>query len=292
MKLFDNIALEQNNVNLNDIEIYLPSIAQEGMINDVIERVTSILDPIKNLFNVFTVEYTADQDKAIAETLTAIKQYIAVLKKADEKYIVTKIMNEVDKVIIGIPNGFDSKLNKFIPDLLNYSQQIQKISLIELEKFNTIISNYITNKESRKNVKPFITEINFIKKTNDKVLSDINSHFKHTSKDSGTTYIKNVIDGYRDLLKLEDSVFHLAKVNEFKNINQAQISVQKTVDLLTMLLNEINTSETINAEYVKSLAIYTRELARLFETFSMLRLYSEFSIRMYANITSTIMLKL
>lgn len=292
MKLFDTIAIEQESVDLNRLELYLPSVAQEGMLDDIIERVSSVFNPLRNLFAKYTVEYTADQDRVMVDTLANIDKYIKILKKTDEKYIVTKIMDEVNKVIIGVPNGFNSRLNRFIPDLLTDSQQMQSFALIELEKFNSVISNYITNKESRKNVRLFNSEINVIKKTNDKILSDINSHFKHTSKDSGTTYIKNIIDGYRDLIKLEIPIMKLGKVNEFKNISIAQTSIQKTVDLLDIFLNEIKTEEAIDAEYLKSLTIYTRELARLFETYSAIRLYSEFSVKIYANITSTIISKL
>ncbi len=292
MKIFDNIALEQNNINLDNIEIYLPSIVQEGMVDDLIERLASVLTPIKDIFNRFTIEHTADEDKVLTETLDNIKRYIHILKKSDEKYIVTKVMSEVDKTIIGVPNGFNSKLHKFVPDLLSSSEDIQKYSIAELEKFNTLLSNFITNKESRKNAKPFTSEIKAIKKSNDTILSNINDHFKYTSKDSGGTYIKNVIDGYRDLLKLEDPVFKLAKVNAFKNVSYAQTSVQKTVDLLDMFLKELNTEKAIDAEYIKSLAMYTRELARLFETVSMVRLYSEFTVRMYGNILSTVVNKL
>lgn len=292
MKLFDTIAIEQESVDLNRLELYLPSVAQEGMLDDIIERVSSVFNPLRNLFAKYTVEYTADQDRVMVDTLANIDKYIKILKKTDEKYIVTKIMDEVNKVIIGVPNGFNSRLNRFIPDLLTDSQQMQSFALIELEKFNSVISNYITNKESRKNVRLFNSEINVIKKTNDKILSDINSHFKHTSKDSGTTYIKNIIDGYRDLVKLEIPIMKLGKVNEFKNISTAQTSIQKTVDLLDIFLNEIKTEETIDAEYLKSLTIYTRELARLFETYSAIRLYSEFSVKIYANVVSTIISKL
>lgn len=288
MKLFDSVAIEQVTYTNKELELLLPSIATEGIIGDIIDRIKSVFTSFVDIFKRLTLTYSVENDEALNEVIKKAKENLAYIEKYPDQKKIPSVIYDVGKTIMAVPPGFKGDLVRYIDVLTVSSEQIHKLCVAEASAYNSILSNYITNKNSRNNSKEYRAEISIIAKDNEKHTSAIHKFFNYSSKDSGGRMLKELVDSYTDLQKMEYKVEKLARINNFKNIIDAQNTIAATVDLIDIFMEEAAKDPNANPAQIKSIALYTSQIAKLYESLTMVRFYSETAIKIYANIVETV----
>lgn len=288
MKLFDSVAIEQATYTNKELELLLPSIAIEGVVDDIIDRIKSVFTSFTDIFKRLTLTYSIENDEVLNEVIKKAKENLAYIQKYPEQKKIPSVIHDAGRTIMAVPPGFNGDLARYIDVLIVSSEQIHKLCVAEAAAYNSVLSNYITNKNARGNSKEYRAEISIIAKDNEKHTSTIHKFFNYSSKDSGGRMLKELVDSYGDLQKMEDKVEKLAKINNFKNIVNAQNTIAATVDLIDIFMEEAAKDPNTNPGQIKSMALYTSEIAKLYESLTMVRFYSETAIKMYANVVETI----
>lgn len=288
MKLFDSVAIEQVTYTNKELELLLPSIAVEGVIGDLIDRIKSVFTSFVDIFKRLTLAYSVENDEVLNGVIEKAKKNLAYIQKYPEQKKIPSVIYDAGKTIMAVPPGFKGDLARYIDVLIVSSEQIHKLCVAEAAAYNSVLSNYITNKNARGSSKEYRAEISIIAKDNEKHTSTIHKFFNYSSKDSGGRLLKDLVDSYSDLQKMEDKVDKLAKINNFKNIVNAQNTIAATVDLIDIFMEEAAKDPNTNPSQIKSMALYTSEIAKLYESLTMVRFYSETAIKMYANVVETI----
>lgn len=288
MKLFDSVAIEQVTYTNKELELLLPSIAVEGVIGDLIDRIKSVFTSFVDVFRRLTLAYSVENDEVLNGVIEKAKENLAYIQKYPEQKKIPSVIYDAGRTIMAVPPGFKGDLARYIDVLIVSSEQIHKLCVAEAAAYNSVLSNYITNKNARGSSKEYRAEISIIAKDNEKHTSTIHKFFNYSSKDSGGRLLKDLVDSYGDLQKMEDKVDKLAKINNFKNIVNAQNTIAATVDLIDIFMEEATKDPNANPGQIKSMALYTSEIAKLYESLTMVRFYSETAIKMYANVVETI----
>lgn len=288
MKLFDSVAIEQVTYTNKELELLLPSIAVEGVIGDLIDRIKSVFTSFTDIFKRLTLAYSVENDEVLNEVIKKAKENLAYIQKYPEQKKIPSVIYDAGRTIMAVPPGFNGDLARYIDVLIVSSEQIHKLCVAEAAAYNSVLSNYITNKNARGSSKDYRAEISIIAKDNEKHTSTIHKFFNYSSKDSGGRMLKDLVDSYGDLQKMEDKVDKLAKINNFKNIVNAQNTIAATVDLIDIFMEEATKDPNTNPGQIKSMALYTSQIAKLYESLTMVRFYSETAIKMYANVVETI----
>lgn len=297
MKLFDGFAIEEVKVSTENINEILASISTEDFFSDVGGKIKGALAYFSDLFKSLTVAGSIENDEALVRLMKQITLDIAALNKYPEQKRLPDIMYSVRRTIMGAPEGFKGDLYAFVKTLIETSTEVNKMLDVETEQYLTILSNLVTNKESRLSSNDYKHEMGDIIKKNQMVSDSIQSFFNHKSS-SGSIVLQELVDSYNAVLKMENDVFKLSKLNQFKGILTAQANVSKISDLLTIITNlplrnkDSDPKETIDAKTLVALSNYTNVIATMYTNVTAVRMYTEVVIKMYANILETLRSKL
>ena len=290
MKMFNTIEIETPELEIDreNIEFYLPSVSQEGLVQNAIANIQYVFGSLLDVFKQLSVERSTENDDTLQAVLSDIKKGVLLIKKFPDQSAVPLKLNALGTSVIAVQPGFSSDLASYIPDLIKTCQWAEKTVLNEIEKFNTIVANFITNKDYRKSSNSLTSTVHKLAKDIQDHTSLIHKHFSYAAKKDGTVMLKDVIGSYNELLKLEEPIHKLASTLPFKNIVLTDASIVKSTEALGALIEELKTDETQNVAFTRELAIYTNEVAKACEAMTMCRFYMESIVKVYANIISVV----
>ena len=289
--MFNTIEIDPPEFDRTHIEAFLPEeaqIAQEGFVKDAIIRIQYVFSSLLDVFKHLSAEASVEKDDALQQTLSEIKKDVLFIKKFPDQSAMPGKLNALGTTVIGVQPGFKSDLVSYIPDLTKACQNAEKSVLAELEKFNTVVANFVTNKNYRLTNTSLNSDIRKVAKTNEEITGTINHHFDYKAKSDGSVLLKDLVNSYSEVLKLEDQVHKLAATLPFKNILLVDAVIAKATEGLSALLEELKTEEGYSIALAKELALYTNEIAKACETMTMARFYMESTVKVYANVIKTI----
>lgn len=290
MKLFEGIALEQNvfkdNLSLEEINSYIDTISQEGLVDDAIEKIKSIFASLGSMFKQYTIEGTAENDLIIQNELKKINESLAVLKSYPNPERLPALVDSKANVLIAVPNGFKGELADYMDKLLIVSTKLQNITMSEIEKYNAILANIISNENARKSHNNLHQNYTNVSNNVNKAKDIQHSYFNYSGSNHGLLKLGKLVDSFRELVSLEDKSIKLANSIKFKDIMLVNTGITKTTELLNVIISDVNSS--YSTSLIKELAVYTKEIASMCEAYSIARYYNELCIVMSRNCICTV----
>jgi len=289
MKLFNEVALEDNKVDLNKLDIYLPSIAQEGMVNDLIDRIKGVFGTIKDLLTSNSLDNSIKNDVPLTTLITNINKEIEIIKKYPNQNDIPKIIYNLKNALVSVPNGFNGDLEGLIKILLGLSQIVYRAHHGAITKLNTTLSVYVSNKDHRKATETFKKDIVGLQALNAQINKNISKFFEHKAGSSNMLRYTDIVDNYNSFIKEIYEVEKLAKANNFADVLQAHGEITKTIELIDLFIKETSSDSNIEANYIKNISIYTAEVAKTTEALSRVRFTSELAIKLYGNLVNILL---
>jgi hypothetical protein len=284
------MTLEQNifkdNLSLEEINIYIDSISEEGLVDDTIGKIKSIFASLSNLFKSFTVEGTAENDTVLQNEIKRISEGLQQLKKYPEQNRIPVLLDTKSKALIGVPNGFKGQLSSYMTLLQGVSSKLQNSTLSEVEKYNATLANIISNDSAKKSHTDLPRKYKIISTEVKKAKDTQHSYFNYSGSNHGMLQLGKLINSYKELLSLSDKSHDLANIIKFKDIMLVSAGISKTTEMLNVIITDVDSN--YNTSLIKELAIYTKELANLCEAYSICRYYIELTIVMARNCVVTV----
>lgn len=264
-KLFSGVESDTGyNVDLGMRQLSMESEFIANVIETFREVIPSLAFKIKSL----TSTVVRDNDRHVAFS------YVPKNKELKEKI---KHINYslYRKTLVHTPEGFKGSfidyvvcLNRVLPSLFASSNEL-------LGEYNFVLSAFITNKENKTSLKDHTTLFRQAAQLRESVLAETGKFF--VENDTSKKYLGDVLERFADLDSLVSETRKLEKFHDDQNMRSIKMSIDKSVDLLDVIIKNLNSNEigNVSGAAAKNISEGAYEIAKLVETLSIMKFRTE-----------------
>lgn len=243
MKIGERVSLEDNIESRIDyhnqrisLEANIISNAA-GLIRDIlpdfITKYTKDLSVLDNTGNEYKIKHLTSDSKAVVKRLEGVDY-----------------LNFADRIVM-VPESFNGDLLEYATLLVSNIPGYREYLIKTLSEFNAILANIVTNKDAKRSLKDHTKLFDEAQLYKSNIEKSIRLTFDHNKKGQSRQRLNRVLSRSSDVQALIYESDKLLAIRKSMNLKEINSVVNKSVDYLKMILEDINTN---NSEYSSSIA--------------------------------------
>lgn len=195
---------------------------------------SNLLENIKSKFA------GADMDSIICDDKELMEQFKRL----------SKVSRNVDFISLGnmlvdVPEGYTGKFSTLCATLTKLAPNLHSEAPKLLQDYNLILSAFITSKDEKISLTDHTKYFNQVDKDVKNYTKDLAKDFK-PGRTMSKAKLSSTIGNYTELTKLENDTRTLIRTHRQEIYDEIRRQVNQATDLLTVIINGVNTGEIDN----------------------------------------------
>lgn len=259
------LALEANSIT-NLIDVF----------KNIIPNLASRISEAKNTFIVNNSE--SDYSKNVQASYSKVESKLKHVQ-----------FTNVGNTLISVPEGFKGNFINYLKLLNKLSPALYSETNVILGEYNFVLSSFITNKEDKISLKDHTNLFQRAKLRREYFVKEITGFFPTDSSQS-KTYLKNTIERFADIDAVVIESKRLDKVHNSQNIKAISESIQKTVQLLDIIIKNVESKgiTNVSGNSAKNISEGAYEIGKLVEFIAVFRFKTDTILKSIESLLQTI----
>lgn len=223
------------------IESHIQRLALES------NSIANVIDSFKNVIPALGEKLKTAYSQLIAENKEIDKELVEAHKhfKKLEAKLPHAIYLNVAKVVVSVPEGFSGNFLEYLLFLNTVSTELFKEANQVLGDYNLVLSVFISNKQDKLSLKDHTNLFNRIKERREAITAGIGKYFPTTTTTSKKR-LSDVVGRFAELNQIMDIADLLDKERQGQNIRQITTSVNRSVQLLEIVIKDVQNNGATN----------------------------------------------